>query len=225
MSAPQARDDMRVRPVGDAAILVEYPTSDPSEAWLRVRALDRALAAVDLVVESCPALVNLLVRFDPRVTDHDAVADAVAGARPGELDTALAIEHTIEIRYDRSPDGDLAAVAAAVELSVDEVSERHLAASYEVRMYGFAPGYAYLGGVPESIRRPRKPTPVRDVPAGSVLIANDQCLITTVTMPTGWWVIGSSPTPILDPDAARPAPFDVGDRVRFVSADHPIADR
>jgi inhibitor of KinA len=34
-------------------------------------------------------------------------------------------------------------------------------------------------------------------------------------MPTGWWVIGRSPTRILDEGAARPFLFDVGDRVRF----------
>jgi inhibitor of KinA len=82
-------------------------------------------------------------------------------------------------------------------------------------MYGFAPGYAYLTGVPDAIRRPRKAAPVRAVPAGSVIIAGGQCLVTTLTMPTGWWVIGRSPTRILTGEVQRPFLFDVGDRVRF----------
>ena len=56
---------------------------------------------------------------------------------------------------------------------------------------------------------------MRGVAAGSVIIAGAQCLVTTLTMPTGWWVIGRSPTRILTGDAARPFLFDVGDRVRF----------
>jgi inhibitor of KinA len=35
-------------------------------------------------------------------------------------------------------------------------------------------------------------------------------------MPTGWWIIGRSPTRILrGENADRPFLFDVGDRVRF----------
>ena len=88
-------------------------------------------------------------------------------------------------------------------------------------MYGFAPGYAYLGGVPDPIQVPRKPVPLRDVPAGSVIIAGPQCLITTLTMPTGWSIIGRSPTRVLTDDPDHPFLFDIGDRVMFerISAD------
>jgi hypothetical protein len=37
-------------------------------------------------------------------------------------------------------------VARAVDLSIDDVVNNHLQAQYVVRMYGFAPGYAYLSG-------------------------------------------------------------------------------
>lgn len=75
---------------------------------------------------------------------------------------------------------------------------------------------AYLAGVPEAIRIPRKEAAVRGVPAGSVLIGGQQCLVTTLTMPTGRWIIGRSPTLILDSASKeRPFLFDVGDRVSF----------
>jgi inhibitor of KinA len=60
---------------------------------------------------------------------------------------------------------------------------------------------------------------VRDVPAGSVIIAGPQCLVTTLTMPTGWSIIGRSPTRILTGDPERPFLFDVGDRVTFERID------
>jgi inhibitor of KinA len=47
------------------------------------------------------------------------------------------------------------------------------------------------------------------------MIAGPQCLITTLPMPTGWWVIGRTPLRVLDADAEQPFLFDPGDRVRF----------
>ena len=67
----------------------------------------------------------------------------------------------------------------------------------------------------DQLQLPRKATAIRDVPAGSVLIAGAQCLVSTLKMPTGWWRIGVSPTDILTSGPARPFLFDVGDEVRF----------
>ncbi|MEM1333700.1 MAG: carboxyltransferase domain-containing protein, partial [Actinomycetota bacterium] len=80
-------------------------------------------------------------------------------------------------------------------------------------------------GVDPSIRAPRKATVVRDVPAGSIIVAGPQALVTTVTMPTGWWVIGRSTTPIHQPGTTRPFRFDPGDRVRFEQIDRATFDR
>jgi inhibitor of KinA len=102
-----------------------------------------------------------------------------------------------------------------VGLSIEEAVNCHLHADYRVRMYGFAPGYAYMSGVPPAIQVPRKPSAVRDIPAGSVLVAGPQCLVTTLNMPTGWSIIGRSPTRILTNDERAPFLFSVGDIVRF----------
>ena len=95
---------------------------------------------------------------------------------------------------------DLGAVANATGLTEEAVINAHLAGDYKVLMYGFAPGYAYLAGVAKAIQVPRKQSAVRDVPAGSVIIAGPQALVTTIIMPTGWSIIGRSPD--ADPDGA-----------------------
>ncbi|HID48738.1 MAG TPA: allophanate hydrolase subunit 1, partial [Chromatiales bacterium] len=46
------------------------------------------------------------------------------------------------------------------------------------------------------------------------------CLVTTLTMPTGWWVIGRSPFRFLRPEAEDAFPLAVGDRVRFLRISH-----
>lgn len=214
----------RCVPVADRAVLVELGDTVGPQVQARVWALDRALQAnpVPGQVELVPAMVNLMVIFDPIKTDHAAVAEAVTDrlSRLAE-GTTLGRDHAIPVCYDDPFAPDLARVAEQTGLSPDEVIATHLAGEYRVAMYGFAPGYAYLTGVPEPLRLPRKSAPVRAVPAGSVIIAGGQCLVTTLTMPTGWWVIGRSPAAILTGDPARPFLFDVGDRLHFtrVAAD------
>jgi inhibitor of KinA len=47
------------------------------------------------------------------------------------------------------------------------------------------------------------------------MVAGGQCLITTLPMPTGWWVIGTTRTAVLRPHDAAPFLLQPGDRVRF----------
>ena len=47
------------------------------------------------------------------------------------------------------------------------------------------------------------------------MVAGPQCVVTTVKMPTGWSIIGRSPTQIMLSDPDKPFLFDVGDRVQF----------
>lgn len=212
-------EGVQFRPVADRSVLVVFGDRIDPAIHAAVTALDRTISEAGLagVTESVPAYASLLVQFDPFVTDHDRIIrDLRALLDHATAQSALPAEWVVEVCYDPEFAPDLPAVAQATGLTKAQVIAAHLAGDYSVFMYGFAPGYAYLAGVPEAIRQPRKPAPMRDVPAGSVLIAGPQCLVSTLTMPTGWWIIGRSPTPILDAGATdRPFLFDVGDRVRF----------
>ncbi len=212
----------RFAAVAEHGLLVSFGDVISDETSGAVMALDRALAASPPVglIECVPAYVNLLVEFDPLLTDHTQVRaqvemllrDASPEVIPGPL-------REVEVCYDEDFAPDLCAVAHAVGLSVEEAIDIHVQAEYRVRMYGFAPGYAYLSGVLPVLRVPRKPSIVRDVPAGSVLIAGPQCLVTTMVMPTGWSIIGRSPTAIFTPGEPQPFLFGIGDRVQFKPID------
>ena len=218
----------RFVPVADCGLLVEFGESVGGPAHDAVLALDRALAArpVPGQREVVPAYVNLIVVFDPALTDHDAVRAAVGDrlAHPPEGRSEGRL-HEVPVCYDDDFGRDLAEVSERSGLAPEAVIAAHLAGDYAVHLYGFAPGYAYLAGVPDAIRLPRKAAPVRGVAAGSVIVAGPQCIVTTLTMPTGWWVLGRSPARILTGDAARPFLFDVGDRVRFRRIDRADFDR
>lgn len=203
------------RAVAEHGLLVEFGTRIDDATHAAVLALDRALAAKPFAgfAEAVPAYVNLLVRFDPMVTDHRAVEAAllalIIATPPGSMQGERRV---VDVVYDGP---DLDEVARRSGLSREAVIAAHLGGDYQVALYGFAPGYAYLSGVPKAIALPRKEAAVRGVAAGSVIIAAGQCIVTTLTMPTGWWIIGHSPTVILDPKGARPFLFDVGDPVAF----------
>lgn len=206
------------KPVADRAVLVEFATQESPDANAQVIAFDRAVTARPPagLCEVVPAMVNALVIFDPLVTDHAAVETALRALFPIAAATQVqAAHHDIDVCYDTGYCRDLAAVAAQTGLGEDAVIAAHISATYRVAMYGFAPGYAYLSGVPKAIQVPRKTAPVRDIPAGAVMIAGGQCLATTLQMPTGWSILGSTPSEIMRDDPENPFRFAVGDTVSF----------
>lgn len=206
------------KPAGDAGLLVELAQTASDGANRRVIALDHAIAAaqIDGIREVIPALVNLMVRFDPLVTDHATIQGAVRALFPvQEPPQSNPKTHIIPVCYDPDLCPDLSHVAGATGLSTSAVITAHLNARLTVSMYGFAPGYAYLSGLPKVIHVPRKTIALRDVPKGSILIAGAQSIITPLTMPTGWNIIGRSPTEIIQSHATDPFLFGVGDIVTF----------
>jgi inhibitor of KinA len=207
------------RAVGEAALLVELGDRIDDAINRRILALDALVAKVRPagVVELVPAYASLLLHFDPVVTDHAAVEQAVRElvpmAVPGVLEGR---ERVIPVRYDGP---DLEAAAERLGLAPAELVSRHLAGQFRVYMCGFAPGYAYLGTLDPALQLPRKLEIVRDVPAGSLIIAGAQCIVTTQTMPTGWWRIGRSDMTLFAPELVEPFLLAPGDWVRFAVVD------
>jgi inhibitor of KinA len=97
----------------------------------------------------------------------------------------------------------------------------HSGATYRIYMYGFAPGFAYLGGLPEELAISRRATPRPRAEANSLLIAGGQALIATVQMPTGWHVLGRTPERFFSIARDPVVLAAVGDEVRFDPVDEP----
>lgn len=207
-----------MRPVGEAALLIELGSSVGEETHRAVLALDDALGAAGIaaICETVSTYTSVLVRYDPDLIDYDGLRRLCAPLvrQPGAAPRAGAC-HDVPICFDPPFAPDLDAVAGDLGLAAETVAERLLEATLRVYMYGFAPGYAYMGGVPPAIHRPRKPAAVRGYAVGSVLIAGPQCLISTLPMPTGWWVVGRTPMTLLDRASDAPPLFQPGDTVRF----------
>lgn len=204
-------------PVSDHGVLVVFADQISDETLAQIRTLDAALTRNPPtgLSEIVPAMTTLLVVFDPLVTDHIAITAAVHDNLSAQLRIANGATHVIDICYDGEHAPDLSALATRAGIGTEAIVAAHLAGTYTVGMYGFAPGYAYMYGTPEPIQQPRNPTPGPVVPAGSVIIAGQQCLIIPVAMSTGWFAIGWSPVSMYTFDEDKPFLFDVGDTVTF----------
>src|SRR5262249_27284071 len=121
----------------------------------------------------------------------------------------------LPVVYGEDAGPDLSDVAARLGMLPEEVIDLHTAQTYHVYMLGFAPGFAYLGDLPQALRLPRRGTPRARVPIGSVAIASDMTAIYPLESPGGWHLIGITPLVLWDM-ARRDEPLLMpGDHVRF----------
>jgi inhibitor of KinA len=122
---------------------------------------------------------------------------------------------TIPVCYGGPLGWDLEEVAHVNKLSIEQVIELHSTVIYKVYMIGFVPGFAYMGGMSALIATPRKSTPQKAIPAGSVGIAGEQTGIYPLETPGGWQIIGQTPLKMFDANRTQPALLKAGDNVIF----------
>ncbi|HKH81540.1 MAG TPA: 5-oxoprolinase subunit PxpB [Methylovirgula sp.] len=212
----------RFLPAGEMALVVEFGTTIDPALNDRVRALDRALAAQPIagIVETVPTYRSLMIHFDPRVLSTAALSERIRRLDPEPDDVGAPARHwLIPVCYDAPHAEDLGEVAAALGLSPEKVAALHAGAAYRVYMYGFAPGYVFLGGLPSELTISRRPVPRPPVAPGAVLIAGGQALIASIAMPTGWYDIGRTPAALFDPRRRPAFLVEIGDMVTFEPID------
>lgn len=210
----------RLLPVGDAALTVEFGDRIDPEIHRRVLALAHALEREPFpgLRETVPTYRSLLVYYDPRHLSWDEARRQVSDALERSADIPMPEPKEVEVpvAYGGEFGPDIGFVAAHNGLSEADVVRLHAGSIYTVYMLGFAPGFVYLGGLPETLATPRLPTPRPSVPAGSVGIAGPQTGIYGLSTPGGWRLIGRTPMPMLDLRRQPPTPLQPGDRVRFI---------
>ena len=177
----------RIRPFGEAALLVEFGEEPDLGLNARVHALARSLEAAPPpgLLSLIPGYVSLLVEFEPPLAELD-ILEPLLIDRVSQIDAAPALvgrQRAIPTVYGGEWGPDLDEVAARVGLSPSEVIARHSAAEQRVYMLGFSPGFPYLGDIPAELALPRRGTPRERVPVGSVAIAERQTGIYSREMP------------------------------------------
>lgn len=165
-----------------------------------------------------PAYGSLLVKFDALKLRHDELENLLRTYVERMGSVALPDPRLVEIPvcYGGEYGPDLQDVAESHQMSVEQAIKLHASATYLVYFLGFAPGFAYLGDVPEELAAPRLRSPRKSVPAGSVGIAGRQTGVYPIATPGGWRLLGRTPLKMFQPDRAQMSLLAIGDRVRFV---------
>lgn len=199
-----------LRPVGRSALLVEL--ASPERVWPFYRAVlaRRSEPPLASLVDVVPGAESVLLdgASDLRALAAWVRALEVEGAPPPSSSDVV----TLPVRYDGA---DLEAVAEAWGTNPEGAVEIHAGTLHQVAFLGFAPGFAYLRGVPEERPVPRLPSPRPRVPAGSVAVAGAFTGIYPRATPGGWRLLGRTDSWLFDPERVPPVRLAPGALVRF----------
>lgn len=211
-----------IRDVGDSALLVELGDQLNLPVNRAVQRLDQLVnrESIAAVVETSPTLRSLLVRFDPLEITHNELRD-ILHDRLRQLDQADQPQPVrrwrVPVYYGGDNERELAEVAALLSRPVSRVIAEHCECIQTVLTLGFAPGFLYLGLLPEHWHIPRLEQVKPRVPEGSVSVAVGQTVVTSTPIPTGWRTIGVTPLCNFNPAQSDPFLLVAGDQVQFYS--------
>jgi KipI family sensor histidine kinase inhibitor len=198
---------VRVLPYGDRALLVELP--DLAAVAAVRAALERSPLPGQR--ELVPAARTVLVVLDRLPAETDAAAlrriPLEPAAEPGRIRQV-----DLPVVFDGP---DLPEVAALTGRSVRALVEGLTTTEFTVAFGGFAPGFAYLTGLPPELHVPRRATPRTRVPAGSVGLAGPFAGAYPRASPGGWQLVGRTDAVLFDVDREAPALLVPGASVRF----------
>ncbi len=201
-----------MKAVGEFSWLLSFGDAEERKANERARAaaaLLRSLAPEGLV-EAIPAARTLFVEGSPAFD-----AGVLVGLEAGRFQSAPppSREHEIRIALDGE---DLPKVCTALRLTEPAFREEFLSLVFTVGFLGFAPGFAYLYGLPRGFWLPRRKSPRLRVPARSLAMAGPYVGIYPAAMPGGWNLLGTAEGDFFDAARRPPALLAPGDTVRFV---------
>jgi len=203
---------MRILPSGTTALLVELDGLD-DVLGLYDGFLDNMPHGV---VDVVPAARTLLVVTDPAATTLTAVADAVRRTTASREQRQSGELLEVPVTYDGD---DLEEAARLLDCDTAELVRRHTADEWSVAFCGFVPGFGYLTSTTWQQDVPRRSSPRKKVPPGSIGLAGEFSGVYPRESPGGWQLIGRTDLVVLDLSRDPAALLRPGVRVRFVDAD------
>lgn len=171
---------------------------------------------LDGIIEIVPSYTSIFIQFDIFKYDYESLKEFLE--KNIKFDFSDDFEKkiiTIDVYYGIEVGFDLEKIAFEKSLSIDEIVQIHSNKVYDVYAIGFLPAFAYLASVDERISISRLQTPRKEVPKGSVAIANNQTAIYPQNSAGGWNIIGKTAFEVFDKNLENLSIFEVGNRVKF----------
>jgi KipI family sensor histidine kinase inhibitor len=206
-----------VRRYGDSALFAETRDLDEAHGLARGLRASSLRGVEDVVVGE----KTVTVIADLRVADFDLLVSQLATFRVEREPERAPRRIEVDVDFDGP---DLEEIARIARLSPRDVVAAFTSEPLRVAFLGFAPGFAYLSGLPQVLARiPRRATPRASVPAGSLALAGGFASIYPNRSPGGWHLLGRTDVSLFDPETPPFALLGPGDIVSFRRGD--VGDR
>lgn len=191
----------RIVPCGDDALRLVSRASD--ERHLIADVLRSSGSWHEVVV----GREGVTVQFDPVALQPSAARDLLKKTVSMNLCDQQPVqpEVTLTVSTDEASAPDLSTCAEANRCTIEEFLSKIHDSSLMVDMLGFAPGFAYVSGVDQSLSGGRLENPRQRVPAGSIGFIKGSLGIYALEGPGGWPIIGRTDAILFD--KSSPDPF------------------
>lgn len=214
----------KIYPCGDHAVTVQFGDCISTGSNERVMSLFNVLQAEKppFILDIIPAYHSVTIVYEPSELTrlYGSASRHIIRMLLDRCEKISGITQaprqiSIPVCYEAAMAPDLEELAEKKSISAEEIIGMHTGCSYRVYMIGFLPGFAYMGKLDEKLVAPRKTSPRRSVPRGSVGIAGEQTGIYPFESPGGWQLIGRTPLKMFDASKQDPCLLQAGDEVRF----------
>ena len=215
--------EIQYKVYGESAILIEWPPHINTDILNEVRKFSNKISEsnIDGIVDVNFVYHSLLVTFDNSIILNTSLISALKELDKSNSESTILKPQiwSIPVLYQTDFDAELNEFLNKNKVSKSGLIGLHASPTYTVFGIGFLPGFLYLGGLSEKLNIPRKRTPSKNIPNGTVAIAGGQTGIYPQDSPGGWHAVGKTPIPFFDSSKEQPTFISAGDFVTF----HPIS--
>ncbi|QKJ22529.1 5-oxoprolinase subunit PxpB [Poseidonibacter lekithochrous] len=170
------------------------------------------------IIEIIPSYSSIFITYDIFKYDYEKVVELLKNSittKSNESNDEKVVN--IDVYYGVEVGLDLEDMSTKTDLSIQEIIDIHSNKLYDVYAIGFLPGFAYLASVDQRIAMPRLSSPRKQIPKGSVSIADTQTAVYPQASPGGWNIIGRTALELFDKNLDSLSPLSVGNKVKFNS--------
>ena len=200
------------------SLIIYFGDEIAQDVALKVKKAYQGLKSLNLdgLIEIIPSYTSIFISYDIFKYDYESLVELLK--QEINLDSKVEFEEkivTIDTYYDPEVGLDLKDMAFKTNLSIDDIIGIHSNKLYDVYAIGFLPAFAYLASVDEAIAMPRLSSPRKQIPKGSVSIADTQTAVYPQASPGGWNILGRTALELFDRSLDTLSPLSVGDKVKF----------
>ena len=173
-----------VGPAGDLGLRLMFAASPAPALTHKLLSIQKAAQQqfANSLTDSVVGYSTLTLFYRPLTLERNRATEwlmeQAEAASSFDIDPASRDEIIVlPVLYHPSVAPDLEWIADSKSLSIDAIINLHCGADYFAYATGFAPGFCYLGEIPQQLATPRLGAPRPLVPAGAVAIADRQTAV------------------------------------------------